>query len=202
MAKEQIRFTGSGGQGVIMGTIIIAEAAFLDGRKVVQSQSYGPEARGGMCKAETIVSDSEIFYTKVEKPDLLLSLTQKSFDKYCKRLSRRAIIVIDDSITVPPRIAAQHEVLSLPILRSAKDVIKNKMSANIISCGAVNEALHLASVQSLKEAVLNHVPPASADSNVVAMELGARLVREARGEASDEASEEARKQAREDAAEA
>ncbi|MDD6298214.1 2-oxoacid:acceptor oxidoreductase family protein, partial [Hornefia butyriciproducens] len=63
MAKEQLRFTGSGGQGVILGTIIMAEAAFLDGKQVVQSQSYGPEARGGLCKAETIVDDKPINYT-------------------------------------------------------------------------------------------------------------------------------------------
>ena len=65
MAKTEIRMTGSGGQGVIMGTIIIAEAAYADGKQVVQCQAYGPEARGGSSKAETIVSDKRITYTKV-----------------------------------------------------------------------------------------------------------------------------------------
>ena len=190
MAKEQLRFTGSGGQGVIMGTIIMAEAAFLDGRKVVQSQSYGPEARGGMCKAETIISDERIFYTKVEKPNLLLSLTQSSFDKYSKRLAPNSIVIVDDSIAVPERLAAKHEVLRLPIIHSANEVIKNKMAANIISCGAVNEALKLASVDSLKEAVLNHVPKGTGEMNIRAMELGAQLVREARGEVPVEPAEE------------
>lgn len=190
MAKEQLRFTGSGGQGVIMGTIIMAEAAFLDGRKVVQSQSYGPEARGGMCKAETIISDERIFYTKVEKPNLLLSLTQSSFDKYSKRLAPNSVVIVDDSIAVPERLAAKHEVLRLPIIHSANEVIKNKMAANIISCGAVNEALKLASVDSLKEAVLNHVPKGTGEMNIRAMELGAQLVREARGEVPVEPAEE------------
>lgn len=182
MAKEQLRFTGSGGQGVIMGTIIMAEAAFLDGRKVVQSQSYGPEARGGMCKAETIISDDQINYTKVEIPNLLLSLTQQSFDKYCKNLAPDAIVIVDSSIKVPDRIVRKHEVLRLPIIDSANDVIKNRMAANIISCGAVNEALKIASVESLQEAVLNHVPKSTGELNVRAMELGAKLVRIARGE--------------------
>ena len=182
MAKEQLRFTGSGGQGVIMGTIIMAEAAFLDGRKVVQSQSYGPEARGGMCKAETIISDDQINYTKIETPNLLLSLTQVSFDKYCKHLAPGAVVIVDSSIKVPDRISRKHEVLRLPIIDSANDVIKNRMAANIISCGAVNEALKLASVESLQEAVLNHVPKGTGDLNVRAMELGAKLVRIARGE--------------------
>lgn len=182
MAKAQLRFTGSGGQGVIMGTIIMAEAAFLDGKKVVQSQSYGPEARGGMCKAETIISDEQIFYTKVETPNLLLSLTQVSFDKYSKRLAPNSIVIVDDSIQVPERLAKKHEVLRLPIIESANEVIKNRMAANIISCGAVNEAMKLASVDSLQEAVLDHVPKGTGDLNIRAMKLGAELVRKARGE--------------------
>ena len=181
MKKEQLRFTGAGGQGVIMGTIIMAEAAFLDGKKVVQSQSYGPEARGGLCKAETIVDDKQINYSKIELPTLLLSLTQESFDKYRKKLAPGAIVVVDEEIQVPDIIQRKYEVLKLPILRSARDVIGVKMSANIISCGAVNEALSLATEKSLEEAVLNHVPKGTEEVNRKAMHLGAQLVREARG---------------------
>ena len=186
MAKEQLRFTGSGGQGVILGTIIIAEAAYLDGKNVVQSQSYGPEARGGMCKAETIIDDEKITYTKVTDPTLLLSLTQVSFNKYVKDIDRDTIIVVDDSINVPARVRERHEVLSLPIIHSAKEVIKNPMAATIISVGAVNEALKLASVKSLQEAVMNHVPKGTEELNTRAMRLGAKLVKLARGEREEE----------------
>ena len=186
MAKEQLRFTGSGGQGVILGTIIIAEAAYLDGKNVVQSQSYGPEARGGMCKAETIIDDEKITYTKVTDPTLLLSLTQVSFNKYVKDIDRDTIIVVDDSINVPARVRERHEVLSLPIIHSAKEVIKNPMAANIISVGAVHEALKLASVKSLQEAVMNHVPKGTEELNTRAMRLGAKLVKLARGEREEE----------------
>ncbi|MGN0658031.1 MAG: 2-oxoacid:acceptor oxidoreductase family protein [Emergencia sp.] len=182
MTKEQLRFTGSGGQGVILGTIIMAEAAFLDGRKVVQSQSYGPEARGGMCKAETIVDEKPIHYTKVDIPTLLLSLTQVSFNKFSRKIGPETVIVVDDTIDVPLRLKAKHEVLSLPILSSARDVIGNPMAANIISVGAVNEALKLASVKSLEEAVVNHIPKGTEAMNLKAMHLGAELVKQARGE--------------------
>lgn len=182
MAKEQLRFTGSGGQGVILGTIIMAEAAYLDGKNVVQSQSYGPEARGGMCKAETIIDDDKITYTKVTLPTLLLSLTQVSFNKYVKNIDKETVIVVDDSINVPARIRDRNEVISLPIISSAKEVIKNPMAANIISVGAVNEALKLASVKSLEEAVLNHIPKGTEELNTKAMKLGAKLVKIARGE--------------------
>ena len=180
MAKEQLRFTGSGGQGVILGTIIIAEAAFLDGKQVVQSQSYGPEARGGMCKAETIISEEQIFYTKVTTPSLLLSLTQISFNKFSKKIDKNTVIIVDDEIEVPERILERYKVYSLPIIRSAKEVIKNPMAANIISVGAVNEALKLASVKSLEEAVINHIPKGTEELNINAMKLGAELIRQAK----------------------
>lgn len=178
MCKSELRFTGSGGQGVILGTIIMAEAAFLDGKNVVQSQSYGPEARGGMCKAEVLVDDKAVNYTKVTKPTCLLSLTQQSFDKYKDNLADNAVLVVDASIEVPSSINESHKVYKLPIIDSAKKVIKNPMAANIISVGAVNEALSLASRESLENAVIAHIPKGTEEINVSAMNLGAKLIKE------------------------
>lgn len=176
MKKAELRFTGSGGQGVIMATIILAEAAFEDKLQAVQSQSYGPEARGGMCKAECIVDEKPITYTKVIKPNLLLSLTQASFDKYVRVLQDDALIVVDSSIKVPEEIRKAYQVVSIPILDSASDVIQNPMSANIISVGAVNQVMGLASEQALQNAVLNHVPKGTEELNLRALKLGAELV--------------------------
>ena len=178
MAKTEIRMTGSGGQGVIMGTIILAEAAFADGKQVVQCQAYGPEARGGSSKAETIISDEKIAYTKVLLPDLLLSLTQVSLDKYVGSLKPNAIVVVDEEITVPEEVEKKHKVYHLPILEGAVEVIKNHMSANIISVGVVNELMKVASQRSLEAAVLNHVPKGTEESNLNALHYGQQLVKE------------------------
>ncbi len=78
MMRQELRLSGSGGQGLILAGIILAEAALHDGKNVVQSQSYGPEARGGASKAEVIISDEIINYPKVNKCDILLCLTKKS----------------------------------------------------------------------------------------------------------------------------
>lgn len=180
MEKAELRFTGSGGQGVILGTVIIAEAAYNDGKHVVQSQSYGPEARGGMCKAECLIDDNPIHYTKVTVPTLLLSLTQSSLDKYCKSLADNAIIIMDSDLIISADITSTHEVISIPIISSAKNVIKNPMASNIISVGAVNEVLHLATIKSLEEAVLNHIPKGTEELNIKAMHLGAELVKDFR----------------------
>lgn len=177
MAKTEIRMTGSGGQGVIMGTIILAEAAYEDGKQVVQCQAYGPEARGGSSKAETIVSDDRIHYTKIKYPDVLLSLTQESLNKFKDAVKESTIFVVDSDIEVPEEIMAAHKVYVLPILDSAKDVIKNKMSANIISCGVVNEITKIATQESMEKAVLNHVPKGTGDTNLAALRLGGELVR-------------------------
>ena len=178
--KHNFRFSGTGGQGLITAGIILAEAAILDGKEAIQSQSYGPEARGGLCKAETIVDDKPINYTKIETPTFLLSLSQNSFDKFSKKLAPGAAIIVDDSVQVPERISQKHEVLRLPIIQSAIDVIGKKVSANIIACGAVNEALHLASQKSMEEAVLAHIPKGSEALNLKAVRLGAKLVQDRR----------------------
>jgi 2-oxoglutarate ferredoxin oxidoreductase subunit gamma len=177
MAKTEIRMTGSGGQGVIMGTIILAEAAFDDGKQVVQCQAYGPEARGGSSKAETIISDEHIAYTKVILPDLLLSLTQVSLDKYIGCLKQNAIVVVDEEITVPESVERDHKVYKLPILRGATEVIKNHMSANIISVGVVNQIMDVCTQGSLEAAVLNHVPKGTEESNINALHYGQELVK-------------------------
>lgn len=177
MKKAELRFTGSGGQGVILATIILAEAAYEDKLQTVQSQSYGPEARGGLCKAECIIDEKPITYTKVGVPTLLLSLTQASLDKYVKELQDDAVIVVDSEITVPEEIKAKHTVISIPIIESAVEVIKNPMAANIISLGAVNEACKLVSQESLEAAVLNHIPKGTEELNINALHLGAELVK-------------------------
>ena len=178
MNKAELRFTGSGGQGVILATIILAEAAYEDKLETVQSQSYGPEARGGLCKAECIIDEKPITYTKVGLPNLLLSLTQASLDKYVSTLQEDAIVMVDSGIEVPADVKAKHKVISIPIIDSANDVIKNHMAANIISVGAVNEAMKLTSIDSLEKAVLNHVPKGTEELNLRALHLGAELVRE------------------------
>ncbi|MBR4410700.1 MAG: 2-oxoacid:acceptor oxidoreductase family protein [Firmicutes bacterium] len=177
MKKAELRFTGSGGQGVILATIILAEAAYEDKKQVAQCQSYGPEARGGLCKAECIIDDEPIAYTKVGQPTLLLSLTQASLNKYVSDVQDDAIILADASIEVPEEVKAAHKVYSLPILSSAIEVIGNPMSANIISVGAVNEILKLTSQESLEEAVLNHIPKGTEELNLKALHLGAELAR-------------------------
>jgi len=99
--------SGSGGQGLILAGIILAEAAGIyDGKEAVQTQSYGPEARGGASRSEVVISNSAIDYPKVIKADILLALTQTACDKYVKNLNKDGILVADStSVTEVPNIS-------------------------------------------------------------------------------------------------
>ncbi len=142
--RLEIRLTGSGGQGVILATIILAEAAVISGKNAAQSQSYGPEARGGMCKAEVIVDDRPIGFTKVLNPTFFMALTQKSVNRYLYDLGPSCTILIDSSLELPEGVDAS-QVISLPILQTAAERVGNRMTANIVAVGVINKLWGLVS---------------------------------------------------------
>ncbi|SHK19509.1 2-oxoglutarate ferredoxin oxidoreductase, gamma subunit [Geosporobacter subterraneus DSM 17957] len=176
MSKQvEIRLTGSGGQGLILGGIIMAEAALLDGKNAIQSQSYGPEARGGASKAEVIISEHEIDFPKVEVPDLLLALTQVAAEKYADDIKSDGILLVDSSVSLPEGIVAG-KIIQIPILQTAAEVIGKPMVANIIAIGAIQQILNIVSKESLESAVLNRVPKGTEELNRRALAEGYRLV--------------------------
>lgn len=169
-----MRFTGSGGQGVILASVIIAEAAILAGMNTVQSQAYGPEARGGMCKAETVISSQPIWFSKVQSPNMLLALTQKSLDKYSSNLADNAVVIIDSSLIIPASIEGR-KVIAMPILDTATKTVGKAMTANIVAVGAINQILGLFDNDLLFEAVKRHVPAGTEELNEKALFCGVEL---------------------------
>src|ERR1035437_4658030 len=99
MSRYELRFSGAGGQGLITAGIIMAKAASIyEGKQAVQSQSYGPEARGGASKAEGIISDEAIDYPKVTQCDELLAMTQVACDKYSHDLKEGGVLLVDSDL--------------------------------------------------------------------------------------------------------
>jgi len=174
MKQYEIRLTGSGGQGLITGGIILAEAAILDGKNALQSQSYGPEARGGASKAEVIISDKEIVFPKITECDLLLALTNVACKKYLKSLKKGGILVIDSSVDKPDR--DDITVYQIPIIETANEKLKKSMAANIVALGALNKILNLVSEKSLENAVLDRVPKGTEELNRNALIEGRNLI--------------------------
>ena len=173
--RYEMRFAGSGGQGVILASVILAEAAVISGINAVQSQAYGPEARGGVSKAETILSKDYIWYSKVTRPSFLLALTQASLDKYSKELAEQAVVMIDDSLTVPDWLDPS-SVIAVPILKTAREKVGKAFTANIVAVGAINEALSLFDHDSLLEGIRRHIPAGTEELNRKALEEGKKLI--------------------------
>ena len=173
---KELRLTGSGGQGVILGAIILAEAALRNDNYAVQSQSYGPEARGGMCKAEVIIGDEEIEFPKVESPDVLLALSQSSLDKYCSETKEDCVIIADSSLEMPK---TKNKIVSMPIIETARDVVHNQQTANIVALAAVNTVVPLVEDDALEEAMVKYVPSHAIDQNRKALKEGQRIAKSA-----------------------
>ena len=174
-----IRLTGSGGQGVILISVILAEAAVLDGKKAVQSQVYGPEARGGMCQADTIISDDEIWFSKQEKPHVLLTLTQPSMNKFSKDTTPQSTIIADTGLSIPGNCAAS-KIYRIPILETASKVVGKPMTANIVAVSAINTILGLFPEDIMQEAVKMHIPAGTEELNMKAFDEGKRIAENAK----------------------
>ncbi len=170
--RYEIRFSGAGGQGLILAGVIMAEAASIyDGKQAVQSQSYGPEARGGASKSEVIISDETIDYPKATVVDALLALTQEACDKYSHDLKDGGVLLVDsDLVTKMP--AGNFKVVSFPIINTAKNEVGREIVANIVALGAIVALTGVVSKESAEKAVLSRVPEAFLELNKKAFNLG------------------------------
>jgi 2-oxoglutarate ferredoxin oxidoreductase subunit gamma len=180
MARHAIRLSGSGGQGMITaGIILAAGASVFEGKKAIQSQSYGPEARGGASKAEVIISDEEIYYPKVMAPDVLVALTQEAADKYSKDLKPGGILILDD-LMVKTAPAGDWKVYTMPIIRTAAEKVGKAMVANVVTLGALNEICGFVKPETLEKAVLSRVPKGTEELNKNAINAGVELAKAAK----------------------
>jgi len=173
--KHNFRFSGTGGQGLITAGIILAEAAILDGKEAIQSQSYGPEARGGSSKAEAIISDDKIYFGRVTCPDVLLAMSQEAANKYTKDCGENSV-VITDSLFVKEVPGTYKERIDLPITHTAIATCGKSLFANIVALGAVNALTHCVSEEALEKAVLNRVPKGTEEANKKALLAGKELI--------------------------
>ncbi len=151
----EIRLSGSGGQGLILAAVILAEAAVSRGKEVVQSQSYGPEARGGASQAAVIISDDEIDYPEVEAADLTLCLSQPAFDKFAPQTRPGGLVLYDSGLVVPGSFAGAR-LIGLPFTQTARRRAGTPMAANVVSLGAIVALLPAVDVR--------RWPPASASA--------------------------------------
>jgi 2-oxoglutarate ferredoxin oxidoreductase subunit gamma len=170
--RYEIRLSGEGGQGlVLVGKILAEAAAIYDGINATQSQSYGPEARGGASRSEVILSDEDIDFPKASELDLLLALTQEACDRYAKDLKADGLLLIDsDGVTNVP--GGPFQVRAAPIIRSASEQLERVIVANIVALGIITRLAKVVTESAVREAILTRVPKGTEETNLKAFELG------------------------------
>ena len=173
--------TGAGGQGLILASIVLAEAAVNDNKNVVQTQSYGPEARGGASMAGVIIDIDTIEYPKVTRPNVLLCMNQASFNKYLPRVEPSCTIIVDSSF-VSGSYSEEYKVQAFPITRTAKEKIGREVVANMLALGVINAATGLINKHIFRESVFRMAPKGSGELNQQAFDMGYQLYEEGQGQ--------------------
>ncbi|HTX61987.1 MAG TPA: 2-oxoacid:ferredoxin oxidoreductase subunit gamma [Methanobacterium sp.] len=183
--RKDIRIAGFGGQGIILAGIVIGKAAALhDNLNAVQTQSYGPEARGGASKTEVVISDEQIDYPKVQHPDIFVALSQEGLNAYMGDLKDYGTLIIDPDMIREEDIipfVKEHNInlYKAPVTRTAMEKIGLKIVANIVMIGAITRMTKVISEESARQAVAESVPPGTEKKNLEAFEAGAELAGEA-----------------------
>ena len=170
--RYEMRFSGSGGQGMILSGIIMAEAASIfGGKEAAQSQSYGPESRGGASKSEVIVGTEPVDYPKATSIDAMLAMTQEAATKYHKDIKKDGILLVDsDEVKELPK--GDFKLYKFPIIATARDELGKTIVANIISLGMITELTGIVERSDIEQAVLSRVPPAFLELNKKALQIG------------------------------
>jgi len=173
--RYEIRFSGSGGQGIIMAAIVLAEAAGVyDKKYVCQTQSYGPEARGGTSKAEVVISSKAIDYPKAIKPDLLLAMNQASTDAYFWDLKPDGLLVVDATLV---KQIPTSRVVAIPFTQIARKKFGKDLVANIVALGSIGHLCQLVSLKTLEAALMKRVPKGTEEINLKALRAGIRVAK-------------------------
>jgi 2-oxoglutarate ferredoxin oxidoreductase subunit gamma len=170
--RYEIRLSGSGGQGLILAGRILAEAAAIyDDNNSTQSQSYGPEARGGASRSDVIISNGEIDYPKATNIDLLLAFTQEACDKYIADLKKDGILLTDSKevTNIPP---GEFRICVFPITEIAEKETGKTMVANIVALGLITGLSKIVTPSAMEQAIRARVPKGTDEINLKAFRKG------------------------------
>ncbi len=171
--RYEVRLVGEGGQGLILAGLILAEAAVMyDQKYACQTQSYGPEARGGASKSEVVIDTEEIDYPKVLAADALLALNQQGCDKYYHDLKKDGLLIVDS--THVERVPTSRAV-SLPISKVAEEVTGRSITANVVGLGLLVGLTGVVSRKALESAVAARAPRGTTEINLKALAAGFEL---------------------------
>ncbi|MBU8911118.1 MAG: 2-oxoacid:acceptor oxidoreductase family protein [Desulfobacterales bacterium] len=175
MERSRLVFSGSGGQGVITAAIILAKAAAIfEGKNAIQSQSYGAAARGGATRSDIIIDDSEIFFPKVIQPNILVCLTQESYNKFSAIIRPGGLLLVDSKyVTIEKKVDAKH--IALPMYDTVMKEIGKPIVFNICMLGALIGVSGLIKPESILKVLKTTIPEGFMEMNKKALDLGMEM---------------------------
>jgi len=170
--RLEIRLAGFGGQGIIRAGLMLAMAACIHGDKnAVQTQSYGPESRGGACKSEVVISDEEIDFPKVEEPDVLVVMSQEAYNSYAETVKKGGTLLLDPDMVQKREIKTGARVFMVPATKMAEELGKTVV-ANVVMLGALVALTDMTSAEAFKNSLLSNIPKGTERLNLAAFEKG------------------------------
>lgn len=173
--RYEIRLSGSGGHGVILACVMLAQAVGLNPRRnVVQTQSYGPEARGGASRADVVISAGEIFYPKTMMLDVLLAFTQEACDKYYGDLKPGGLLIVDSTMVTK---VPMKNSCGFPFIRLAREKVGHPMVANVIALGVIAELTGIVNRDAIRTVVKMRAPKGTEEKNLKALQVGFDLAK-------------------------
>ena len=172
MKRTEILIGGVGGQGVILAGILLGSAATVfDNKKAVQTQAYSSEQRGGMARAEVIISDEPVADPQVRRPDILLALAQDAVNRHLKKIKPGGLLVMDSDLVQGVE-KGDFEILSLPATSIADKEMGSVVVANLVLLGGLLKKTAVLSVGAMEKAIEANVPPKAKEMNLKAFRRG------------------------------
>jgi 2-oxoglutarate ferredoxin oxidoreductase subunit gamma len=169
--KQQIRVCGFGGQGVILAGLIIGQAASVyEHRSAIMTQDYGPEARGGACRADVIIASEPVSYPYVDTPSILVAMSQEAYQKYITGIDKDTLVIYDSAL-VKPEGSRGNKMIPMPA-RDIAEKLGRLMVANVVMLGFLTAATGILSVEAVKQSILASVPQKAGKLNMDAFDEG------------------------------
>ncbi len=181
--RREILIAGFGGQGVILAGYVLGKAASVyDGKEAALVQSYGPESRGGACKAEVVISDGQVDYPRTTEPEVMVVMAQEGYHTYAAQRPKGCLLIIDEDLVEPTEEREGMKLLKIPATRLAEQ-LGRKIVANMVMLGFLTSVTGIVSMEAMKQSIATSVPRGTEQLNLKAFEMGyeyaQRLVSEA-----------------------
>ncbi len=172
MRLTEIRIAGFGGQGVILSAVVLGKAASIyENGFATMTQNFGPEARGGACSAQLVLSDSPVLYPYVTRPDIMVIMSQEAYNRFAPELKPEGLLIIEEDLVRVSNLKGDPKIYAVPATRFAEELGK-RMVLNSVMVGFFTAVTKLLSADAVRKAVADSVPPSFRELNIKAFDKG------------------------------